>query len=77
MINPHQPQSNLPAPLARPWLWFALPALSTFLLNAVTLHLSTDFTPIPNRILGEANLADAGVAQPAADSRSRGSTSTP
>jgi hypothetical protein len=46
-INPHQPQSNLPAPLARPWLWFALPALSTFLLNAVTLHLSTDFTPIP------------------------------
>lgn len=28
-------------------LWFLLPAISTFLLNAVTAHLSTDVTPIP------------------------------
>jgi len=28
-------------------LWLALPATSTFLLNAVTAHLSTDVTPIP------------------------------
>jgi spermidine synthase len=42
-----QHSSNLPLSLARPWLWFALPALSTFLLNAVTMHLSTDVTPVP------------------------------
>ncbi len=41
------PTSDLPAALTRPWLWFALPALSTFLLNAVTAHLSTDVTPVP------------------------------
>jgi hypothetical protein len=28
-------------------LWLLLPATSTFLLNAVTAHLSTDVTPIP------------------------------
>lgn len=28
-------------------LWLVLPATSTFLLNAVTAHLSTDVTPIP------------------------------
>ena len=28
-------------------LWLTLPATSTFLLNAVTAHLSTDVTPIP------------------------------
>lgn len=39
--------SGLPLPLTRPWLWFGLPALSTFLLNAVTMHLSTDVTPVP------------------------------
>jgi hypothetical protein len=31
----------------RAFLWLALPATSTFLLNAVTAHLSTDVTPIP------------------------------
>ena len=36
-----------PPSLSRPWLWFALPALSTFFLNAVTVHLSSDVTPIP------------------------------
>ncbi len=41
------PISDLPPPLTRPWLWLALPALSTFLLNAVTVHLSTDVTPVP------------------------------
>lgn len=41
----HSP--NLPPTLTRPWLWFALPALSAFLLNAVTSHLSTDVTPVP------------------------------
>ncbi len=29
------------------FLWLVLPATSTFLLNAVTAHLSTDVTPIP------------------------------
>ena len=41
------PASGLPAPLTRAWLWFALPALSTFLLNAITAHLSTDISPVP------------------------------
>ncbi len=41
------PTSGLPPPLTRPWLWFALPALSAFLLNAMTMHLSTDVMPIP------------------------------
>ena len=31
----------------RALLWLLLPATSTFLLNAVTAHLSTDVTPIP------------------------------
>jgi hypothetical protein len=39
--------SGLPSPLARPWLWVALPALSAFALNAVTMHLTTDVTPAP------------------------------
>jgi hypothetical protein len=38
---------GLPPALARPWLWFALPAAGSFLLNAVTAHLSTDVTPVP------------------------------
>jgi hypothetical protein len=47
-VTGHWPAvTSLPAPLAKPWLWFALPALSTFLLNAMTLHLSTDVTPVP------------------------------
>jgi len=37
----------LSARLSRPWLWAALPAASSFLLVAVTNHLSTDVTPIP------------------------------
>ncbi|MDR3221343.1 MAG: fused MFS/spermidine synthase [Candidatus Accumulibacter sp.] len=44
----HAREANpLPAALARPWLWFALPALSTFLFNATTTHLSLDVTPVP------------------------------
>jgi hypothetical protein len=39
--------SELPDSLARPWLWVALPALSTFLLNSVTVHLTSDITPMP------------------------------
>jgi hypothetical protein len=41
------PTSDLPPPLTRPWLWFTLPALSAFLLNAVTMHLSVDVMPVP------------------------------
>ncbi|MDD4443257.1 MAG: fused MFS/spermidine synthase, partial [Kiritimatiellae bacterium] len=29
------------------WLWFALPAVSVFLLNAVTAHLTLDVMPLP------------------------------
>jgi len=29
------------------WLWFLLPAVSAFLLNAVVTHLFTDVTPMP------------------------------
>ena len=32
---------------SRPWLWFALPALSVFLLNAVTAYLTLDVMPLP------------------------------
>ncbi len=32
---------------SRPWLWFALPALSVFLLNAVTTYLTLDVMPLP------------------------------
>lgn len=40
-------EANLPPALTQPWLWLALPTLSTFLLNAATTHLSTDVTPVP------------------------------
>lgn len=33
--------------LKKPWLWFALPALSTLILNSTTFYLSVDVTPIP------------------------------
>lgn len=39
--------SGLPTALTRPWLWVALPALSAFMLNSVTMHLTTDITPMP------------------------------
>lgn len=39
--------SRLPPALTKDWLWFALPALSSFLLNAVTMHLSADVLPLP------------------------------
>ncbi len=32
---------------SRPWLWLALPALSVFLLNAVTAYLTLDVMPLP------------------------------
>jgi len=32
---------------ARPWLWFVVPALSVFLLNAVTSYLTLDVMPLP------------------------------
>jgi len=38
---------GLPSALTRPCLWFVLPALSCFLLNAVTTHLTTDVVPVP------------------------------
>lgn len=38
---------TLPRPLTHPCLWFWLPCLSSSLLNAVTVHLSTDVTPVP------------------------------
>ena len=37
----------LPPALARPWLWYFLPGLATFVLNAVTMYLSTDVMPMP------------------------------
>ncbi|MEI7898993.1 MAG: fused MFS/spermidine synthase [bacterium] len=46
-LEPVPSLSGLPPALTRAWLWFALPTLSTFLLNAVTMHLSTDVTPVP------------------------------
>ena len=57
----------------RAFLWLALPATSTFLLNAVTAHLSTDVTPIPllwvallaaflvSYIIGFSKLGEKGV----------------
>jgi hypothetical protein len=43
----HPTFRGLPPSLSKAWLWFALPALSAFLLNAVTMHLSADVTPMP------------------------------
>ncbi|MFA7175549.1 MAG: hypothetical protein WC340_19395, partial [Kiritimatiellia bacterium] len=40
-------EAKLPAVLTKPWLWFVLPGISTFLLNAVTTHLTNDITPVP------------------------------
>ncbi|MFA7175051.1 MAG: fused MFS/spermidine synthase [Kiritimatiellia bacterium] len=40
-------EAKLPTMLTKPWLWFVLPGISTFLLNAVTTHLTNDITPIP------------------------------
>lgn len=39
--------SPLSPKLTAPFFWFLLPMLTTFLLNAATTHLTTDFTPIP------------------------------
>lgn len=40
--------SNVPSDeCSRPWLWFVLPALSVFLLNAVTAYLTLDVMPLP------------------------------
>ena len=39
--------SDLRLLTSAPWLWFVLPALSTFLLNAVTTHLTLDVAPLP------------------------------
>ncbi len=36
-----------PVALSRSWLWFALPACSSYLLVAVTNHLSLDVEPVP------------------------------
>ena len=36
-----------PAPLRGGWLWFGLPCLSCFLLNAVTAHMTLDVMPMP------------------------------
>ena len=41
------PHSSQRVGLSSVALWFALPALSTALLNATTTHLSTDVSPIP------------------------------
>ena len=41
------PDAALPAALFRTWLWVALPACSSFLLVAVTNHLSLDVEPVP------------------------------
>jgi spermidine synthase len=38
---------DFPAVLSRPWLWFALPACSSYLLVAFTNHLSLDVEPVP------------------------------
>lgn len=32
---------------AMQWTWFVLPAVTCFLLNAITTHLSMDITPVP------------------------------
>jgi len=32
---------------SQPWLWFVLPGVSVFLLNAVTAHLTLDVMPLP------------------------------
>ncbi len=40
-------KAELPAVLTKPWLWFVLPGISTFMLNAVTTHLTNDVTPVP------------------------------
>ncbi len=39
--------SAFPDALSRPWLWCVLPALSSYLLVAVTNHLSLDVEPVP------------------------------
>ena len=47
---PRDPQpvtAPLPPSLARPWLWYLLPGLATFVLNAVTAYLSADVMPMP------------------------------
>ena len=40
-------KGNLPALLQGSWLWFVLPGLATFVLNAVTTYLSADVMPLP------------------------------
>lgn len=44
---PTAPGSAFPSALSRPWVWFALPACSAYLLVAMTNHLSLDVEPVP------------------------------
>lgn len=44
---PPSSTGDLPVCLTRSWVWFALPACSSFLLVAATNHLSLDVEPVP------------------------------
>ena len=46
-VNARHPVFNLPEPLTRRWVWFMLPALSSFLLVATTNRLTLETTPMP------------------------------
>lgn len=64
----------LPGALARPWLWVALPGMSSFLLVAITNHLTLDVTPVPlmwaillglfllSYVVGFSRLGERGIA---------------
>ncbi len=64
----------LPRPLTRAWLWVALPGMTSFLLVAVTNHLTLDVTPIPlmwamllglfllSYVIGFSRLGEKGLA---------------
>lgn len=47
ILHPPSSAVDFPECLTRSWLWFALPACSSFLLVAVTNHLSLDVEPVP------------------------------
>lgn len=47
LVRPTDRAADFPAALSRNWLWLALPACSSFLLVAVTNHLSLDVEPVP------------------------------
>jgi hypothetical protein len=44
-VDPAAPVAS--ASSANAWLWFVLPTLTSFLLNAVTAHLTLDVMPLP------------------------------